>query len=120
MHAISHGGLVVTLGDVLFATGQSDLKGGATSNLSQLGAFLNKYPQRTVAIEGHTDSVGKASYNQGLSQHRADAVQAYLIGQGIAPEIFTTYGMGEMMPVASNNSATGRQQNRRVEVIISQ
>jgi outer membrane protein OmpA-like peptidoglycan-associated protein len=112
-------GLVVTLGDVLFASGRADLKTGATGNLNKLVAFLNKYPDRNVAIEGYTDSVGSEDYNQGLSERRADSVKSYLSGQGIDSRRLTASGMGESDPVAGNDSATGRQQNRRVEVIIS-
>jgi outer membrane protein OmpA-like peptidoglycan-associated protein len=112
-------GLVVTLGDVLFATGKADLKGGAASNLVKLGAFLNKYPDRTVAIEGYTDSVGSEDSNFALSQRRADAVKSYLVGQGVATARLAASGKGEGSPVAGNDTATGRQQNRRVEVIIS-
>jgi outer membrane protein OmpA-like peptidoglycan-associated protein len=112
-------GLVVTLGDVLFASGRADLKTGATGNLNKLIAFLNKYPDRTVAIEGYTDSIGGEDYNQGLSERRADSVKSYLAGQGIDSRRLTASGMGESDPVAGNDSATGRQQNRRVEVIIS-
>ncbi|MDP1696434.1 MAG: OmpA family protein [Xanthomonadaceae bacterium] len=112
-------GLVVTLGDVLFATGRAELKGGATSNLSKLAAFLNEYPDRTVAIEGHTDSTGSESFNMNLSQRRADSVKTYLVGQGIAAYRVSTLGKGEGYPVSGNDSATGRQQNRRVEVIIA-
>lgn len=112
-------GLVVTLGDVLFATGKSDLKGGAVSNLAKLAAFLNQYQDRTVVIEGYTDSVGSDDYNQGLSQRRADSVRAYLVQQGVSSTRLTAAGMGEGSPVAGNDSSTGRQQNRRVEVIIA-
>lgn len=112
-------GLVVTLGDVLFTTGRADLKGGATSNLSKLAAFLNKYPDRTVIIEGHTDSTGSEDFNMGLSQRRADSVKAYLTGQGVAAYRLDALGKGEGYPVSGNDSATGRQQNRRVEVIIA-
>jgi outer membrane protein OmpA-like peptidoglycan-associated protein len=112
-------GLVVTLGDVLFETGKSDLKAGAVANISKLAAFLTQYPDRTVAIEGHTDSVGNEDYNLGLSQRRANAVQQYLISQGIASNRVTATGKGENFPVASNETSSGRQMNRRVEVIIS-
>ncbi len=71
-----------------------------------------------ATIEGHTDSVGEEGYNQGLSQRRADAVKAYLVGRGVAPTRLTSSGKGEAYPVAGNESAGGRQQNRRVEVII--
>jgi outer membrane protein OmpA-like peptidoglycan-associated protein len=112
-------GLVVTLGDVLFDTGKAGLKEGATSNLNRLVAFLNQYPDRTVVIEGYTDSVGSEDYNQGLSERRADSVKAYLAGQGIGAIRLSALGKGESDPVAGNDSAAGRQQNRRVEVIIS-
>ena len=112
-------GWVMTLGDVLFATGEAEILGGAASDLDELARFLNRDPQRTVAIEGHTDNVGARESNRGLSERRAEAVRAFLIGQGVAPSRVTAEGMGEDLPVASNDSATGRQQNRRVEVIIS-
>jgi outer membrane protein OmpA-like peptidoglycan-associated protein len=112
-------GLIVTLGDVLFDTGKASLKAGATSNLNKLVAFLNEYSDRTVLIEGYTDSVGTEGYNQGLSERRADSVKSYLAGQGIGSIRLSASGKGESDPVASNDSAAGRQQNRRVEVIIS-
>lgn len=112
-------GLVVTLGDVLFETAKSDLKAGAIANISKLAVFLNQYPDRTVTIEGHTDNVGNEDYNLGLSQRRANAVQQYLISQGIASNRLTATGKGENFPVASNETPSGRQMNRRVEVIIS-
>lgn len=113
-------GLVLTLGDVLFTSGRADLKAGATGNLNKLVAFLNRYPDRTVAIEGYTDSVGSEDYNQGLSERRADAVKSYLAGQGISSIRLSASGKGESAPVAGNDSAAGRQQNRRVEVIIGE
>jgi len=111
-------GLVLTLGDVLFATGKSDVKVGATSNLNKLVVFLNKYPDRSVQIEGHTDNVGSEDSNQGLSQRRAEAVKAYLVQQGIAGSRLTAVGMGENQPLAGNESQSGRQQNRRVVAVI--
>jgi len=112
-------GLVVTLGDVLFATGQATIAGGNTSNLDKLAVFLKRYADRDVTIEGHTDNVGNDDSNMALSQNRANAVRAYLVTEGVALDRFVTSGMGESAPVASNDSATGRQQNRRVEVIIA-
>jgi outer membrane protein OmpA-like peptidoglycan-associated protein len=112
-------GLVVTLGDLLFATGKSNLTGGAGPNLDKLAAFLSEYPDRTVLIEGHTDSVGSAESNYLLSQRRADSVRSYLVNRGVQSNRLTTAGLGQGSPVASNDTATGRQQNRRVEVIIS-
>jgi outer membrane protein OmpA-like peptidoglycan-associated protein len=112
-------GLVVTLGDLLFATGKSDLTGGAGPNLDKLAAFLGEYPDRTVLIEGHTDSVGSAESNYLLSQRRAESVRSYLVSRGVQANRLSTAGLGQGSPVASNDTATGRQQNRRVEVIIS-
>jgi len=112
-------GLVLTLGDTLFATGKSELKSGATANLDRLTTFMNEYPQRTAAIEGYTDSMGSDEMNQSLSQRRADAVKGYLVGQGVSSERLSASGRGENSPVADNESAAGRQQNRRVEVVIS-
>ena len=112
-------GLVLTLGDVLFETGRADLKAGAAGNLSKLVAFLTKYPERVVAVEGYTDSVGSEDYNQALSQRRADSVRSYLVRAGIESGRISASGMGKNDPVASNDSASGRQQNRRVAVIIN-
>jgi outer membrane protein OmpA-like peptidoglycan-associated protein len=111
-------GLVLTLGDVLFTSGRADLKAGVASNLGRLATFLNQNPGRNVEIEGHTDNVGSDEYNQALSQRRADSVRSFLIQQGIGPERIRTSGKGEHQPVADNESGGGRQQNRRVEVII--
>lgn len=112
-------GLVVTLGDVLFETGEASLKGGTTADLDTLAGFLNRYADRTVLIEGHTDSIGSDSSNLNLSQRRADAVMAYLVSRDVVGSRLSASGMGEAHPVASNDAGTGRQQNRRVEVIIS-
>jgi len=112
-------GLVVTLGDLLFETGRADLKGGATSNLDKLVVFLSEYPDRTVLIEGHTDNVGSDDFNFDLSKRRADAVQSYLAVRGVEAGRLSSAGLGEGSPIAGNDTATGRQQNRRVEIIIS-
>jgi len=112
-------GLVVTLGDVLFDTGKAELKENALNHLAKLSAFLVRYQDRTVQIEGHTDSVGSADYNQGLSERRANSVRRYLENQGVTPDRLTSAGLGENSPVSDNDSAASRQQNRRVEVIIA-
>jgi len=112
-------GVVLTLGDVLFATGKAELAPGATQTMDYLAAFLNKYPDRKVLIEGHTDSTGSASLNQGLSERRAQSVKTALMGRGISFDRIDTVGYGMDRPVASNDTAAGRQQNRRVEVVIS-
>lgn len=112
-------GIVLTLGDTLFATGSSELQRGSQDNLSRLADFLNQHPERRALIEGHTDSVGNAASNQRLSLSRADSVRAYLTQRGISPSRLSASGMGQDRPIASNDSAQGRQQNRRVEVIIA-
>ncbi|MCH8550841.1 MAG: OmpA family protein [Natronospirillum sp.] len=111
-------GLVLTLGDVLFETGSSSLEGGSGHTLDNLVAFLHEYPDRYVVIEGHTDNVGSAAFNQTLSVQRAESVREYLTDHGIPRSRIAVAGFGLDRPVASNDSATGRQQNRRVEVII--
>jgi len=111
-------GLVLTLGDVLFTTGSAQLQGGASARLDKLVSFLNQYPDRTVLIEGHTDNIGNADYNQGLSQQRAESVRNYLTQQGIGSQRLSASGLGLTQPVADNSSSAGRQQNRRVEIII--
>src|SRR4029077_4066768 len=111
-------GVVITLGDVLFATGSADLKSGSRQTLDKLTAFLQAYPKREVQIDGYTDNVGSADYNQGLSERRADSVRDALTRMGIARDRILTKGLGESSPVADNNTAGGRQQNRRVEVTV--
>ncbi|MES2684607.1 MAG: OmpA family protein [Pseudomonadota bacterium] len=112
-------GMVMTLGDVLFSTGKSELKPGAMARLNKLAAFMLKYPDRAVVIEGHTDSTGSAALNMTLSQQRADSVKAYLISQSAPAASITAIGKSKDVPVADNTTAAGRQQNRRVEVIIA-
>lgn len=111
-------GLVVTLGSVLFATGRAELKEGGTVSLDKLVTFLREYPDRSVVIEGHTDNVGSDEMNQSLSQRRADSVRSYLMQRGIQSSRLSASGMGESHPVADNDSVGGREQNRRVEIII--
>lgn len=110
-------GMVLTLGDVLFDTNESSLRSGARQNLDKVAAFLQKYPDRTVQIEGHTDNTGEDEYNFNLSTERALAVRTTLQSQGIDGSRIIARGLGENSPVASNNVAEGRQRNRRVELI---
>jgi len=111
-------GLVLTLGDVLFDTGKAELNPGAARNLDKLVQFLTDHPERRVQIDGFTDSVGTAAYNQGLSQRRADTVKLTLQSRGIDPTRIASQGYGEDFPVATNAESGGRQLNRRVEVVI--
>lgn len=112
-------GLVLTLGDVLFDTGAATLKPGAATTLDRLAQFMRDYPERSVRIEGHTDSAGSDETNQALSERRAGAVRDALMQRGIEAQRVATVGYGEAQPIASNDSAGGRQQNRRVEIVVS-
>lgn len=112
-------GLVITLGDVLFDTNKAQLKSGSAHGLQKLADFLKQYPQRKARIEGYTDSTGAADYNQALSERRANAVRTSLMDMGINNDRISTQGYGEESPVASNDAATGRQLNRRVEIVLS-
>lgn len=112
-------GLVLTLGDVLFDTGQATLKLGADATLDRLATALKEQPDRTVLIEGHTDNVGSDQSNQGLSERRAQSVQASLTQRGVNRNQITAIGKGENFPIANNDSADGRQTNRRVELIFT-
>jgi OmpA-OmpF porin, OOP family len=111
-------GMVITLGDVLFDFNRAELHSGSQQNLYRLVTFLRENPDREVVIEGHTDSVGSESYNLDLSQRRAESVRAFLAQNGIDAARMASMGFGESRPVASNESNAGRQQNRRVEVVI--
>jgi outer membrane protein OmpA-like peptidoglycan-associated protein len=112
-------GMVLTLGNVLFDTGGDTLKPGADELVSRLSAFLQSHPEIKVRIEGHTDSVGSDSYNEALSQRRAQAVATALESRGIPMARVEAVGRGKSTPVASNETSAGRQQNRRVEIIFS-
>ena len=112
-------GMVMTLGDVLFATGKSELEEGAQERLDKLALFMHRYIDRTLLIEGHTDAQGTDENNLLLSQRRAEAVKVYLIIQSVDSARLTAVGRGREAPVADNATPEGRQQNRRVEIIIS-
>jgi outer membrane protein OmpA-like peptidoglycan-associated protein len=112
-------GIVVTFeGGILFDFDRADLRSEARSNLRQLAQNLQQHDRTEVLILGHTDSVGSASYNQGLSERRAQSAANYVISQGVARTRVSTRGMGENDPIATNETAEGRQLNRRVEVVI--
>lgn len=112
-------GMVITLGDVLFSINKSQLQSGGIRNMQKLADFLKQYPKQKVMVEGFTDSTGSDSYNQDLSERRANAVRIALIDMGTSSDRITTRGYGETFPVASNDTAVSRQLNRRVEIIIS-
>jgi outer membrane protein OmpA-like peptidoglycan-associated protein len=113
-------GLVVTLGDVLFNSGKSELKSSGTRNVQKVADFLMQNPQRDVMIEGFTDSVGSESSNQVLSERRADSVRSALIDLGVSADRISTKGYGEEHPVSKNDTSAHRQSNRRVEIIFSE
>lgn len=112
-------GMVLTLGDVLFDTGRAQLKTGAFATLDRLATFMRDNPERTLQIEGHTDSTGSDSLNQALSQQRAESVRGALVSRGVDGGRIMTKGIGPASPVANNDTAEGRQRNRRVEIVIS-
>ena len=111
-------GIQLTLGDVLFSTGQADLKAGSAAKLDQLAKALANVPDRAILIEGFTDNVGTDASNRVLSQNRANTVSNYLRSHGVAAARITANGRGESLPVAGNENPAGRQLNRRVEVTI--
>ncbi|RMF57285.1 MAG: OmpA family protein [Bacteroidetes bacterium] len=112
-------GIIITFDSaILFDVDESTLSGQAQRNLDELAESLARYPQTNVLIAGHTDSTGPEEYNLALSERRARSAAAYLIGRGIDPSRITTVGHGETMPVATNDTEAGRQQNRRVEIAI--
>jgi len=111
-------GVVVTLGDVLFASGQISLVEGALSSLEEVVDLLQTEPEKKIRVEGHTDSSGDAEENIELSKLRADAVRLALVELGVAAERITSEGMGEDFPIASNEDEAGRARNRRVDVIL--
>ncbi|QNA88558.1 OmpA family protein [Massilia sp. Dwa41.01b] len=112
-------GMVVTIGDVLFATGKADLTANGMSTLRKLADVMAQNPERTVLVEGFTDNVGKSDYNQELSQRRADAVANALGSMGVARQRIATRAYGETFPVAANDTAANKQLNRRVEIVLS-
>ncbi|MCC5970357.1 MAG: OmpA family protein [Pararhodobacter sp.] len=111
--------IVVTMGqDILFATDSATLRADLRSDLRAIAANLQRYPDSAIVVTGHTDSTGSMAYNQSLSERRADSVAAVLIESGVSSRRVVAQGAGQTRPVASNDSAAGRAQNRRVEIVI--
>jgi outer membrane protein OmpA-like peptidoglycan-associated protein len=112
-------GLVVSMADVLFDVGKFNLRQEAREKLARFSGIVLAYPSLRITVEGHTDSTGSDELNQRLSEQRANEVRNYLISQGLVREMLTAEGFGKTMPIADNSTAAGRQQNRRVELIVS-
>jgi outer membrane protein OmpA-like peptidoglycan-associated protein len=112
-------GLIVSMSDVLFDTGQYSLKPGAREKLAKVAGILLAYPGLDIAVGGYTDNVGGDEMNQKLSENRADSVRDYLVQQGVTTASVSATGFGNTLPVASNDNSAGRQQNRRVELLVS-
>lgn len=112
-------GLIVSMSDVLFDTGKFSLKAGAREKLAKVAGILLAYPGLDIEVGGYTDSVGSDEMNQTLSENRARSVRDYLVQQGVANNAVSARGFGETQPVATNDNSTGRQQNRRVELVVS-
>jgi outer membrane protein OmpA-like peptidoglycan-associated protein len=107
------------MSDVLFDFNKYTLKPGTREKLARVSGILMAHPGLKIEVEGHTDSVGSDEYNQKLSEQRAGAVREYLVSNGVPSDTITSTGFGESRPVASNDSGSGRQQNRRVELVVS-
>jgi len=112
-------GLIANMSDVLFRSGSYELMPGARERLAKVSGIILAYPSLHVAIEGHTDAVGGDEYNQSLSERRAETVRDYFVQQGIPGASITAKGFGKTQPIAANDTAEGRQQNRRVELVLS-
>ena len=113
-------GMVLTIGDVLFDSNHAELKPGPARSIDKLAVYLKAHPQHHALIEGFTDSQGSEAANQALSARRASAVMDWLVGQGVAADRLGARGYGEAFPLAGNDSAGGRQMNRRVEIVLSE
>lgn len=112
-------GLIVNMSDVLFDTGRYTLKAGAREKLAKISGIVLAYPGLSLQVEGHTDSVGSDDYNQQLSEYRANAVRGFLVQQGVPAAAISARGFGKTQPIATNDTPEGRQQNRRVELVVS-
>jgi outer membrane protein OmpA-like peptidoglycan-associated protein len=112
-------GLIISMSDVLFDTGEYSLKPGAKEKLAKVSGILIAYPSLNIEVGGYTDNVGGDEMNQKLSENRANTVRDYLVAQGVATNSVTSKGFGNTLPVASNDNPAGRQENRRVELVVS-
>jgi len=112
-------GLIVSMSDVLFDTGQYSLKPGAREKLAKVAGLPLSYPGLNIEVGGYTDNVGGDAMNQKLSENRAGSVRDYLLQQGVSSSSVSSKGFGSTLPVASNDSSAGRQQNRRIELLVS-
>ena len=112
-------GLIINMSDVLFDFNKYSLKEGTREKLARLSGIILSHPGLNLKVEGYTDSIGSDEYNQKLSEQRADTVRQYLITQGISPDTITSLGYGKQFPVASNDTASGRAMNRRVDIVVS-
>ena len=111
-------GIVISLSDILFDVNKATLKPGAAANIARISTVLRQYPDKQISVEGHTDSDGPDAYNQDLSERRAAAVREALVAGGVNSGLITSKGFGETQPVATNATAVGKQQNRRVEIVV--
>ncbi|OGR84201.1 MAG: hypothetical protein A2901_05830 [Elusimicrobia bacterium RIFCSPLOWO2_01_FULL_54_10] len=112
-------GLIVNMSDVLFQSGKTDLRPVAREKLAKVAGVVSAYPSLKLEVEGHTDAVGSDSYNQTLSEKRAQAARDYLVSQGVPPDSIVSRGFGKTKPIASNDGPEGRQKNRRIEIVVS-
>ena len=111
-------GIVISLSDILFDVNKATLKPGAAQNIARISTVLRQYSDKQIAVEGHTDSDGSDTYNQDLSERRAAAVREALVAGGVTAGLITSRGFGETQPVATNATQVGKQQNRRVEIVV--
>jgi len=114
---VTERGIVATLGDVLFDIGEASLKASSAANIDKIASFMKSYSDRSAIVEGHTDNMGDDDFNLDLARERAFSVRAALVARGVDRSRITINSRGEAAPVADNNTAAGRQKNRRVEVI---
>jgi len=112
-------GLIVNMSDVLFDTGKYTLRAAAREKLARISGIVAAHPGLRLSVEGHTDSVGSDQFNQTLSEVRAGGVRDYLVSQGVPADSISSTGFGKTQPIATNDTPEGRQQNRRVELVVN-